>query len=100
MRSVYSLPMGRLQSLLLEGRGRYNCSNVPEYKPAGLSCNQSDERCAPHVWSVERGKTYRLRLASVASLSSLNFKIEVKFIFPLLTSLQSCDSSHFAVFAM
>lgn len=68
--------VGEPQSLLLEGRGRYNCSNVPEYKPAGLSCNQSDERCAPHVWSVERGKTYRLRLASVASLSSLNFKIE------------------------
>ena len=68
-----------MQSLLLEGRGRYNCSKVPKYDPAAISCNQTDERCAPHVWKVERGKTYRLRLASVASLSTLNFKIEVTF---------------------
>lgn len=68
--------VGDPQSLLLEGRGRYNCSAVPTYTPAAISCNQTDERCAPHVMKVERGKTYRLRLASVASLSSLNFKIE------------------------
>ncbi|KAG0601867.1 hypothetical protein M758_11G144400 [Ceratodon purpureus] len=68
--------VGEPQSLLLEGRGRYNCSKVPKYDPAAISCNQTDERCAPHVWKVERGKTYRLRLASVASLSTLNFKIE------------------------
>lgn len=76
--------VGDPQSVLIEGRGRYDCNatnrvtnaSVPEYTPVALKCNNTDPRCAPHVWKVERGKTYRLRLASVASLSSLNFKIE------------------------
>lgn len=90
-RSVYeqgvglnSIPfkwVGEPQSLLMEGRGRYNCSLVPGDETAlgvGNSpiCNASNEQCKPMVFRVEAGKTYRLRIASVTSLSSLNFVIE------------------------
>lgn len=73
--------VGEPQSLLMDGRGRYNCSLVDGSevaKAAGNSpaCNASNEQCAPLVLRVQAGKTYRLRIASVASLSSLNFQIE------------------------
>lgn len=58
--------VGEPQSLLIQGRGRYNCSTG----------NCKNPQCAPHVLSVKAGKTYRLRIASVASLSSLNFLIQ------------------------
>lgn len=71
---------GEPQSLLIEGRGRYNCSLLPQNAttapPGCLVCNSTDPRCAPHVLPVTPGKTYRLRIASVASLSSLNFILE------------------------
>lgn len=69
------------QSLLIEGRGRYNCSKLAGVLPGSpdcLSCNATNPNCAPHVLPVTPGKTYRLRIASVASLSSLNFILEVR----------------------
>lgn len=69
MTGLSSIPfrwVGEPQSLLIQGRGRYNCSRRDCKNP----------QCAPHVLSVEAGKTYRLRIASVASLSSLNFLIQ------------------------
>lgn len=68
------------QSLLIEGRGKYNCSLLPESTaspPGCLTCNASSPWCAPHVIPVTPGETYRLRIASVASLSTLNFILEV-----------------------
>lgn len=69
------------QSLLMEGRGQYNCSLIEGGQAAQKAgdrppCNASDEQCAPWVLGVKPGLTYRLRIASVTSLSSLNFQIE------------------------
>jgi hypothetical protein len=71
-----------LQSLLIEGRGKYNCALDPGSNgasPSCLPCNASNPECAYHVIPVEHGKTYRLRIASITSLSSLNFVLEVGF---------------------
>lgn len=76
---VYNLDGVRgMQSLLIQGRGRYNCSELPaSSSPDRLSCNTTNPNCSPHVLPVTPGKTYRLRISSVASLSSLNFILEV-----------------------
>lgn len=73
--------VGEPQSLLINGRGTYNCSLVPKGGASSSGdvkvCNSSNPQCAsPVVMPVERGKTYRLRIASVASISSLNFLVE------------------------
>ncbi|KAK1307713.1 hypothetical protein QJS10_CPA09g00509 [Acorus calamus] len=60
------------ESLLIQGRGRFNCS-LAEF---GGKCNQTNAECSPHIITVVPGKTYRLRIASVTSLSALNFEIE------------------------
>lgn len=64
--------VGESQSLLIEGRGQYNCSAVS----GGKSCNATNPQCAPHILPVKSGKTYRLRIASVASLAALNFLVQ------------------------
>lgn len=70
-----------MQSLLIQGRGRYNCSDLPaSSSPDCLSCNTTNPKCSAHVLPVTPGKTYRLRIGSVASLSSLNFILEVSQI--------------------
>jgi L-ascorbate oxidase len=69
-----------VQSLLINGRGKYNCSsiaNVLSTSPDCLTCNATSPNCAPFVLPVIHGNTYRLRIANVASLSSLNFILEV-----------------------
>ncbi|KAM0936883.1 putative oxidoreductase [Dioscorea sansibarensis] len=58
-------------SLLINGRGRFNCSLAQ-----GGTCNATNPECAPYVISVVSGRTYRLRIASVSSLSAFNFQIE------------------------
>ncbi|KAJ7562285.1 hypothetical protein O6H91_03G062500 [Diphasiastrum complanatum] len=80
---LFSIPfrfVGEPQSLLIAGRGRYNCSLVPTSSVVGdgdcLKCNSESPQCQPYVLPVQSGKTYRLRIASVASLSSLNFILE------------------------
>lgn len=66
--------------MLIEGRGSYNCSLVNAISNSagtGSICNSTVLDCSiPHILSVIPGKTYRLRIASAASLSSLNFLIE------------------------
>ncbi|XP_062181002.1 L-ascorbate oxidase-like [Phragmites australis] len=60
------------QSLLINGRGIFNCSLAP-----GGACNASVPDCAlPTLFTAIPGKTYRLRIGSLTSLSSLNFEIE------------------------
>nr|XP_010905971.1 L-ascorbate oxidase [Elaeis guineensis] len=63
--------VGEPQSLLINGRGKFNCSNVR----SGV-CNETNPECLPYVLTVVSGKTYRLRIASITSLSALNFEIE------------------------
>ncbi|CAA7401730.1 unnamed protein product [Spirodela intermedia] len=59
------------QSLLINGRGWFNCSQ------AGTAvCNSTNPQCSPFVLTVVPGKTYRLRISSLASLSAFNFEIE------------------------
>ncbi|GLJ51157.1 hypothetical protein SUGI_1088830 [Cryptomeria japonica] len=62
--------VGEPQSLLIEGRGQYNCSTTSR------SCNATNKQCSPYVLPVRSGNTYRLRIASVASLSAINFVIQ------------------------
>ncbi|CAM6078940.1 unnamed protein product [Sphagnum tenellum] len=75
--------VGEPQSLLIQGRGKYNCSldlppggSAASSSPDCLQCNATNPACAPFVLPVQPGKTYRLRIGSMATLSSLNFKIE------------------------
>ncbi|KDP25065.1 hypothetical protein JCGZ_22600 [Jatropha curcas] len=68
--------VGEPQSLLINGRGKYNCSllNTPSSEP-GL-CNATNPECSPYVLTVVPGKIYRLRLGSLTALSALSFEIE------------------------
>lgn len=63
--------VGDPQSLLMEGRGKYNFS-------AGnsITYNATSDQCSHYILPVKPGWTYRLRIASVASLSALNFLIQ------------------------
>ncbi|PAN12113.1 hypothetical protein PAHAL_2G243500 [Panicum hallii] len=64
--------VGEPQALLINGRGRFvNCSAM-----AAGACNAAHPECATQVFAVVPGKTYRFRIASVTSLSALNFEIE------------------------
>ncbi|KAJ1398632.1 Multicopper oxidase, type 1 [Sesbania bispinosa] len=66
--------VGEPQSLLINGKGRFNCSTTPSLK-TGI-CNISNPECSPFVQTVIPGKTYRLRVASLTALSALSFQIE------------------------
>ncbi|XP_074308721.1 L-ascorbate oxidase-like [Silene latifolia] len=67
--------VGEPRSLLIQGRGRFNCSSVNT--PADPTiCNATSPDCAPFVLTVVPGKTYRLRIGSLTALSALSFAIE------------------------
>ncbi|KAF7129963.1 hypothetical protein RHSIM_Rhsim10G0157000 [Rhododendron simsii] len=71
-----SLPfvwVGEPQSLLIHGKGKFDCS-TPGLK-SGL-CNTTNPECSPYVITVVPGKTYRLRIGSLTSLAALSFEIE------------------------
>ncbi|XP_057955027.1 L-ascorbate oxidase-like [Malania oleifera] len=69
--------VGEPQSILINGRGQYNCSLAAHF--SNSSSNQctfsGSEQCAPYILTVLPNKTYRLRLASTTSLSALNVQI-------------------------
>ncbi|OVA13779.1 Multicopper oxidase [Macleaya cordata] len=69
--------IGEPQSILINGRGQYNCSLAAHVSNTSSSlCSlRGDAQCAPHVLHVQPNKTYRLRIASTTSLSSLNLAI-------------------------
>ncbi|GAB2234152.1 hypothetical protein Droror1_Dr00003389 [Drosera rotundifolia] len=72
-----SLPfrwIGEPQSLLLNGRGTYKSSLLPDFGNKWYRFEQDDD-CAPEIINVLPNKTYRLRLASTTSLASLNVAI-------------------------
>ncbi|XP_021714136.1 L-ascorbate oxidase-like [Chenopodium quinoa] len=67
--------VGEPQSLLIQGRGNFNCSAVSIASDPDV-CNATRPECTPFALTVVPGKTYRLRIASLTSLSALNFEIE------------------------
>lgn len=75
---------GDPQSILINGKGYYNCSkngvpmnaNYPYFKP-GSTIYCSDSQCPGlEVINVPVGKTIRLRLGNIAELSFLNIAIQ------------------------
>ena len=71
--------IGEPQTLLINGRGQFNCSmaaglmntTLPECKFRG------NEQCAPEFLHVLPNKTYRIRIASTTALAALNLAIGV-----------------------
>lgn len=70
--SCLSAPL--FQSILINGRGSFNCS----LSALDQVCDATNPECSPFVLTVVPGKTYRLRIASITSLSAFNFEIEVR----------------------
>ncbi|XP_004302195.1 PREDICTED: L-ascorbate oxidase [Fragaria vesca subsp. vesca] len=68
--------VGEPQSLLIQGRGRFNCSSLATPSLEAGACNASSPDCSPYAVTVIPGKTYRLRIASLTALSALSFQIE------------------------
>ncbi|KAI7743636.1 hypothetical protein M8C21_012058 [Ambrosia artemisiifolia] len=71
--------IGEPQSLLINGRGQYNCSLAAAHNGNGSGLPEckfrGNERCAPNILHVMPNKTYRLRVASTTALASLNLAI-------------------------
>ncbi|KAK7860720.1 l-ascorbate oxidase [Quercus suber] len=63
--------VGEPQSLLIQGKGKFDCTSVSS--PAGV-CNASNPECSPYSITVIPGKTYRLRVASLTGCHPLVFK--------------------------
>ncbi|CAN0901908.1 L-ascorbate oxidase [Linum grandiflorum] len=75
--SVPFVFVGEPQSLLINGRGKYNCSQVaPAANGSTSVCNPTNPSCNPFTLTVVPGKTYRIRIGSLTSLSTLSFQIE------------------------
>ncbi|KAF5189673.1 L-ascorbate oxidase [Thalictrum thalictroides] len=68
--------VGEPQSLLIQGRGRFNCPTLSSPNLEVGLCNISKPECSPYVLTVVPGKVYRLRISSLTMLSALNFEIE------------------------
>ncbi|KAI4308288.1 hypothetical protein L6164_031378 [Bauhinia variegata] len=69
--------IGEPQSLLINGRGQFNCSMAAGFGNTTLpQCKfRGNEKCAPQILHVQPNKTYRLRIASSTALASLNLAI-------------------------
>ncbi|KAL6502605.1 hypothetical protein OROHE_024258 [Orobanche hederae] len=65
--------VGEPQSILIQGRGKFNCSTTGI--ESGV-CNATSPECVPYALTVVPGKTYRLRVGSLTALSALSFEIE------------------------
>ncbi|KAK5843337.1 L-ascorbate oxidase [Gossypium arboreum] len=68
--------VGEPESLLIHGRGKFNCSTlITPSLDAGI-CNATNPDCEPFRLIAVPGKTYRLRISSLTALSALSFQIE------------------------
>ncbi|KAM7528272.1 hypothetical protein LguiB_031682 [Lonicera macranthoides] len=69
--------IGEPQTLLINGRGQYNCSLAAHVSDSpSTPCKfRGNEQCAPQILHVQPNKTYRLRVASTTALASLNLAI-------------------------
>ncbi|GLT43992.1 hypothetical protein SLA2020_179110 [Shorea laevis] len=68
--------VGEPQSLLINGKGRFNCSQFTAPSVDVGICNTTNPECSPYSLTLVPGKTYRLRISSLTTLSSLSFQIE------------------------
>ncbi|KAK2988646.1 hypothetical protein RJ640_008986 [Escallonia rubra] len=66
--------VGEPQSLLIQGRGKFDCTSSPSI--GDVLCNASSPDCSPYTMTVVPGKTYRLRIGSLTALAALSFEIE------------------------
>lgn len=69
--------IGEPQTLLINGRGQYNCSLAAHVtNSSSPQCQfRGNEQCAPQILHVQPHKTYRLRVSSTTALASLNLQI-------------------------
>ncbi|KAK3212310.1 hypothetical protein Dsin_017016 [Dipteronia sinensis] len=70
--------IGEPQTLLINGRGQFNCSLAAHFSNTSSpnQCNlRGTEQCAPQILRVLPNKTYRLRIASTTALASLNLAV-------------------------
>ncbi|KAL0459096.1 UNVERIFIED_CONTAM: L-ascorbate oxidase [Sesamum latifolium] len=70
--------IGEPQTLLINGRGQFNCSLAARFSSstAARECRlRGNEQYAPQILRVQPNKTYRLRIASSTALASLNLAI-------------------------
>ncbi|XP_068652114.1 L-ascorbate oxidase-like [Aristolochia californica] len=67
--------IGEPQSLLINGRGQYNCSLAAKFTSGAVACPASNRTCERNAFPVLPNKTYRLRIASTTALASLNLQI-------------------------
>ncbi|XP_023531516.1 L-ascorbate oxidase [Cucurbita pepo subsp. pepo] len=68
--------IGEPQTILLNGRGQFDCSIAAKYDSNLEPCKlKGSESCAPYIFHVSPKKTYRIRIASTTALAALNFAI-------------------------
>ena len=73
----YHRGIDRYAKTCVRGKEAKLCSDAERCgrrSECGPYCNHS--QCAPVVFDVEPGKTYRLRIASTTSLSALNLQVQ------------------------
>ncbi|KAM7275403.1 hypothetical protein ACFE04_017269 [Oxalis oulophora] len=68
--------VGEPQSLLIQGKGKFDCSVLDASSLNSDACNVSNPECSPYSLTVVPGKTYRLRISSLTALAALSFQIE------------------------
>lgn len=77
----------KMKSILINGRGQFNCSLAAQFSNATAQFSNTSlpmckfkkgDQCAPQRLHVEPNKTYRIRLASTTGLASLNFAVQVR----------------------
>ncbi|XP_047938395.1 L-ascorbate oxidase-like [Salvia hispanica] len=69
--------IGEPQTLLINGRGQFNCSLAAHFSNSTAApCKlRGNEQYAPYILKVHPNKTYRLRIASSTALAALNLAI-------------------------
>ncbi|XP_051117912.1 L-ascorbate oxidase-like [Andrographis paniculata] len=65
--------VGEPQSILIQGKGRFDCT-TPGIESG--RCNATNPECVPYALTVVPGKTYRLRVGSLTALAALSLEIE------------------------
>ncbi|XP_010420960.1 PREDICTED: L-ascorbate oxidase [Camelina sativa] len=71
--------IGEAQSILINGRGQFNCSLAAQFSNSTslpMCTFKEGDQCAPQKLHVEPNKTYRIRLSSTTALASLNLAVQ------------------------
>ncbi|CAH8271794.1 unnamed protein product [Arabidopsis lyrata] len=80
--ALSSQPMrwiGEPKSLLINGKGQFNCSQAAHLTKKDDQCTfkgKDEDQCASHTLRVEPNRVYRLRIASTTALASLNLAVQ------------------------